>query len=604
MPERLQNSRIRALDSIAGDHNCSELKIAIASAVDSGLYQELVWNGEAAADGMQAIRWLAVSYGLFSLAGMTFTVIPYDALGQDLAHEPASRAELFGTKASFQFAGMIAAIVAMLILSCTFPSSLYRQVDAIAKFGATCVGGFGVAVLLVVPDKIKETVRKEAHKRGNQDLVTVIHSLCTNLPFKQYLGTRVMIAMAFHLPLSQMVSYLKYCLLQENSVKSTAILQLSFLPSLAMYLSWCKKYVRHAPARKLWLLASCVYVVMNVLVSAIPTHVIRSYHVLNFVFPLYLPLLSASSLVAPNLLLGGVLDYDRLRTQEARQALFVMFDHLIVQLLDVFVSSLPALALSKLGFLGNGGCSCGCGVACARPYLRWNCPGDAGFACSAALQNDNQPFFGVPLRHPPCLLQDQRVLTAYEFIMFHIPSSCCVVAIVTLHKYAISDIVGQEIQAHLARRDKGLVAFDPILNEIIRAPGYEATALGLDEVGPGSFSPFFDKLKPQISTLIAGGGAVFALVFIAGFTQPPIHSTIFVIAISAAMLLWSVSYFCILRVRRRKLHAYRLIAPRDQHCVKTLKHDIGSPSFSAKIKAWRDRVHSRKLFKCRRNSLS
>ena len=56
---------------------------AHSNLADNGLvWQELVWNGEAAADGMQAIRWLAVSYGLFSLAGMTFTVIPYDALGE------------------------------------------------------------------------------------------------------------------------------------------------------------------------------------------------------------------------------------------------------------------------------------------------------------------------------------------------------------------------------------------------------------------------------------------------------------------------------------------------------------------------------------------
>ena len=73
------------------------------------------------------------------------------------------------------------------------------------------------------------------------------------------------------------------------------------------------------------------------------------------------------------------------------------------QFMEIIGGVVPLLILSATGFENNGGCSCGCGVACDADYLRWSCPGDVGYSCTGAF--DAPPLFGDAERLAPCLLQ-------------------------------------------------------------------------------------------------------------------------------------------------------------------------------------------------------
>jgi len=583
-------------------NNCTIIRSTLAHAIEAGRVSELLGTGSVHSNHSKDVRWLAASFAIFAIAGMTFTVIPYDALGQDLAQGPDTRATLFGTKAFLQFAAMITAIFMTLILSIEFPSSIYHQVDLLSRCGAILVGTFGTLLLLYVKDSASPGKTKQDHH--DDDIVFIIRSLATNSPFLQYLTVRVLIAMAFHLPPSLLVSYMKYTLYMENSVKASAIMQLSFLPLVAIYLSMCNKWVRRMPARYVWQSATCLFVVAHALVSCLPHDVIRTYHLLNFVFPLYYPLLTASSLVVPNLLLAEVLDYDRLRTGKGRQAMFVMFDHLIIQALDVLVSSLPSLALASMGFVGNGGCSCGCGVACSRPYLRWNCPGDVGFACSSVLDASNVPFFGIPNRRPPCLLQTQRVLWGFDVMMFHIPISCCLVASITLSNYLMNDMINEEIKCNLVRMKAGLVAYDPVRNETIRTSDNATGMLGQDESDLvdafRGLAPLMKKLRRDTTN-----GLILAFLFSAillTWSRGP-GIWLAVPLVPSFYALWSIMKLAMVSRRKASLYNY-LVEKGQQHSV---SGKSPTPFAKTRVKAWLKRVQGRgdiHVWRSKRRSVS
>ena len=66
---------------------------------------------------------------LFYLSGWTSTLIPYDALGYELTSDYHERAQLFGVKTAFQFAGYLLQITVGLGVSQAFSTDILRQVQ-------------------------------------------------------------------------------------------------------------------------------------------------------------------------------------------------------------------------------------------------------------------------------------------------------------------------------------------------------------------------------------------------------------------------------------------------------------------------------------------
>lgn len=73
--------------------------------------------------------------------------------------------------------------------------------------------------------------------------------------------------------------------------------------------------------------------------------------------------------------------------------------------LKVIGGVVPLLLMSAVGFENNGGCECGCGVACDEAYMRWKCPGDIGYSCDGQSTFDSPPLFGEVGRQAPCVDQ-------------------------------------------------------------------------------------------------------------------------------------------------------------------------------------------------------
>jgi len=193
-----------------------------------------------------------------------------------------------------------------------------------------------------------------------------------------------------------------------------------------------------------------------------------------------------------------------------------MLDVNVIQMLDIFVGSLPAIILQRAGYLGNGGCFCGCGVTCPS-FHRWRCPGDAGFACTNALRPENVPFHGEPTRTPPCLLQVLAVVNWIIAMFFHLPALCAFAAAVILHKMSMTDAADQEVKVQLANRRAGKPFYDPVLN--VRIPS-------------GVGDHMISKLKSTLPTLQSSpssdqdarrwvwirGPMVFVIAVLAGWT--------------------------------------------------------------------------------------
>jgi len=170
-------------------------------------------------------------------------------------------------------------------------------------------------------------------------------------------------------------------------------------------------------------------------------------------------------------LLSEVIDYDELRFGARREGSFVIINSSLTQLNEVLGGILPGLLLSLLGYAGNGGCSCGCGVACPRNLMRWSCPTDIGYACSSALGNQNPPFYGDPHRVPPCTWQNTPTSVGVLLCMTFVPSSLYLfAAFSSSFRAPMRAIEYQLVKRQLQDGKKGRFSFDPTTSQQITRP--------------------------------------------------------------------------------------------------------------------------------------
>lgn len=167
------------------------------------------------------------------------------------------------------------------------------------------------------------------------------------------------------------------------------------------------------------------------------------------------------SYIIPDLLRGELIDYDSVLSGKRRPAIYISLSSQLEQLCQTFASLLPAFILSYLGYLGNGGCKCGCGVKCRSPHERWHCPGDVGYACTGDLADANPPFFGDVHRLPPCTIQPPAV-TWLVFCSLVLGASLQILNIAFVLAYPIDEEMHKRIMLQASLRTRGLPAVDPI----------------------------------------------------------------------------------------------------------------------------------------------
>jgi len=411
--------------------------------------------------------WFFYSYILFSMMGLTVTMLPFEALGQDLAQSKESRLRLFSAKGVASYLASALSVLLTLVLSVVFPTSIVKQVD-VQGYVAQCMlaAAFVPFVMVVRENKTSRDVFsgvRDASKGGlmfMQDLTTV----ASNRPFWEYISCKVLLLVAFHLYNAMSLYYFKYVLRAENSVKQNSMLNMVAMFSVALYLKLVRGMMERVTARVLYRNVASIFTVCHALFTLLPTFTAANY--VYVLMPLYMPPLAAATQLLPNHLLALTLDYHKLVRGGDNLSIYVMLDNNVVQMLDILVGSLPAIVLGRVGFVNNGGCSCGCGIACPT-FHRWKCPHDAGFACSGALMSDNMPFYGEPARTPPCLLQPESVTRAINVIFFYVPVGCALVASVILSRMSMSDQAAENLKLQLELRMAGKPSYDPVRNVAI-----------------------------------------------------------------------------------------------------------------------------------------
>lgn len=178
--------------------------------------------------------------------------------------------------------------------------------------------------------------------------------------------------------------------------------------------------------------------------------------------PIFMAFATAAFSTVPEMILADIIDYDALRHGARREGIFVVMDLNIVQIMDVVASAIPGVAMAAVGYRANGGCSCGCGVRCGRWYLRWQCPGDIGYACGPQLDTDNVPFFGQPNRVPPCTFQDESTKLVMRAIAFLIPAFCYILTAHAVRFYPIDAMIMSLIKEQTIKQQAGKIAYDPL----------------------------------------------------------------------------------------------------------------------------------------------
>jgi len=184
--------------------------------------------------------------------------------------------------------------------------------------------------------------------------------------------------------------------------------------------------------------------------------------------PIVEGVMQVSLYTIPESMLADVIDYDELWYGRRREGVFVVFDINIMQLMDIVAGVIPGIILSAVGYRGNGGCACGCGVKCPASYMRWSCPADIGYACTTDLSDNNPPFMGNATRTPPCTVQQETVENTLQMFFFTIPAVCFALATYFAYQTPITPGVYQSIKDELQRRKEGHdKLFDPVTFQVI-----------------------------------------------------------------------------------------------------------------------------------------
>jgi len=206
--------------------------------------------------------------------------------------------------------------------------------------------------------------------------------------------------------------------------------------------------------------------------------------------------------------------------------------------------------------------------------VRWNCPSDVGYACSTSLGSNNPPFFGLPTRVPPCLIQAYDVRVAIQSMFYHVPAAACLLAVIILAQLLLKDTVIMEVRDQLQRRSTcaGAVVFDPVRQFTIKTITNTTRcqlAFGAEEIDMlherGTAS-----LRAKLVKDVSLGMSMFALLALMCFwLRDPLHISFVTLGI-VIFILWSAIKLAHLQRNSAvlsQLQFSKLARPRARHSV-------------------------------------
>jgi len=187
-------------------------------------------------------------------------------------------------------------------------------------------------------------------------------------------------------------------------------------------------------------------------------------------------------------MLGDIIDYDTLHTGKRPEGVYTVAETNLQQYVEIIGFVLPALVMGATGFENNGGCTCGCGVACPASYLRWHCPGDIGYTCTGT-GGDSPPLYGDATRLAPCTLQSSEgTVWSLRVFIFALPAVCALVLLCATKRYSLSRKAHAKIIEATEALDAGQEATDPLTGAKIERKSHTPQALLREHFTPSELA--------------------------------------------------------------------------------------------------------------------
>jgi len=399
--------------------NCSAVRACIEKAV---LRHELPdpsdsTQGPAPEASLQLAVFFFVLYTLRYSCGHTVAHIPYDALGQELTTKSHERIKLFSLKSSASIGGNFLGLFLTAVLAQFFSTDMALQSRVFNAFALT----FLICTAAVMTICVRERNTRVSKQDAPGSLFVTLKQLLDNSAYFNYLVARLLQAAGYFCHAGAFTLWIKYVLQFENTNLAYASIGMPTIFFALHFIRVVSKSMERRGKNETFVMFTSVLFVELVITSLMPYSILREHHywMLHSVF---MGLALSTVHTIPENMMSDIIDYDELCFGVRREAIFVVFDHNITQFMDVLGGMLPGAVLAAYDYRGNGGCLCGCGSPCPHYFMRWSCPGDIGYACTADLSEQNMVFFGTA-RHPPCTQQTELVHLIIVAFCFWAPAA-------------------------------------------------------------------------------------------------------------------------------------------------------------------------------------
>ncbi|EOD03754.1 hypothetical protein EMIHUDRAFT_221918 [Emiliania huxleyi CCMP1516] len=268
-----------------------------------------------------------------------------------------------------------------------------------------------------------------------------------------------------------------------------------------------------------------------------------------YVAGVFVGLLTVVMFVVLDSMLADIIDYDALHTGKRSEGVYTVAETNLQQegesvkhavTLKVIGGVVPLLLMSAVGFENNGGCECGCGVACDEAYMRWKCPGDIGYSCDGQSTFDSPPLFGEVGRQAPCVDQgsdavawsSDAVVWIIRAFLFALSGVCLLLVCLGAKIYPITKAAHSAILDATESLAAGGEATDPLTGKaVVRREHFSARELSLSS----------HWLKTQLRLLLWLGAFIAIL---AGMAASGGEARQYIVAIGAICLLRPLCTLC------------------------------------------------------------
>jgi Na+/melibiose symporter-like transporter len=340
----------------------------------------------------------------------------------------------------------------------------------------------------------------EAERLASDEVIPAIRSMMKNSAYRKYLVMKIPLAIAGLVPVNLLFYYIKFVQQEENSIFWTSVLAVITVFSSVVSVPFIVM-ASHKFGKRQALMAICTLNAVAFFVGAF----MPAQRIFTCIFALFIGIGAVGTQLLPDAILGDIIDYDTLHTLRHSEGTYTVIETNVQQYVEIFAGTLPLLVFSWVGYENNAGCDCGCGIKCEDDYLRWNCPGDIGYACSTDFSSDL--IYGNTGRDPsmswdaPCTNQSDTVQWAVIAMGIMLPAVCYVWAIIPVWQIPINANTHAEILEATKDRYAGKEGvIDPISGHVFKKPQTSQESAVNLRLLKGYFSRSEQTLVPELQS--------------------------------------------------------------------------------------------------------